>query len=205
MRTPSSPPFSFHSNRLPRFVEPHKTACAMEHSSLYVAIGLQRQFDPGYNIVLPAIETLGQASPIGSSLWHLATTYGTDEAFKQINTSMMDRRIAHGAGLLVLDPSRRYAKWHLRQPLSDLIAAHWNYQNNLFISFSTSNNGNNYQTVIHRIAQLGTWAPISRSTWYVSSSVSSKDAFHYMLQDMTSGDRLCVFDSAGNQAVWKES
>ena len=117
---------------------------------------------------------------------------------------MMDRRIDSGAGLLVLDPITRKAKWHLRQPLSDLIKSHWSFQNNLFISFSLEDPSSNQQYVLERITKLGTWAPISKSTWYVSSAVSSKDALYYLLGGLGSGDKLCVFDSAGNQAVWQE-
>ena len=98
-------------------------------------------------------------------------------------------------------------KWHLRQPLSDLLDAHWGYQNNIFISFSLKAAEKNQQIhPINRIAQIGPWAPISRTTWYVSSSISTKDAFHYMLHGLESGDQaMYVFDSQGNQAVWMES
>lgn len=175
----------------------------MEHTALYVALGMQ-EIDPGYKTVLPVIESLGQSIYLGTALWYLRSTHDIQESFRRINTSMMDRRIDSGAGLLVLDPVTRKAKWHLKQPLSDLIAAHWGYQNNIFISFSLLDASRNQQTVLERITKLGTWAPISKTTWYVSSSVSSKDAFYYLLGGLDSGDKLCVFDSAGNQAVWQE-
>lgn len=175
----------------------------MEHTALYVALGLQEK-DPGYKAVLPVIESLGQSVYLGTALWYLHSSQSMQESFRRINTSMMDRRIDSSAGLLVLDPTSRFAKWHLRQPLSDLIEAHWSYQNNLFISFSLLNPSRNQQHVLERITKLGTWAPISKTTWYISSSVSSKDAFYFMLGGLESGDKLCVFDSAGNQAIWQE-
>ena len=175
----------------------------MEHTPLYVALGLQEK-DPGYKKVRPVIESLGPTVHLGTALWHLQSTQNLHESFKRINTSMMDRRIDSTAGLLVLDPMARFAKWHLRQPLSDLIESHWTYQNNVFISFSLQAPKVNQQCVLERITRLGTWAPISKSTWYVSASISSKDALYYMLGALESGDKLCIFDSTGNQAVWQE-
>lgn len=175
----------------------------MQHTSLYVAMELQ-EVDPGYRAVSPSIEALGQATPLGTALWQLSTALSLQEAFKRLNGSMMDRRIGAGAGLLVLDPLARHARWHLRQPLSDLIRAQWDYQNNLFISFSLAEETRNRQALLTHMTRLGIWAPISKTTWYVSSPVSSKDAFRYLLTTLESGDRLCVFDSAGNQAVWRE-
>jgi len=176
----------------------------MENTALYVSLGLQEK-DPGYLDVTPTIESLGQITPLSSALWYLVSPHDIQEAFQAINTSMMNPRIDSSAGLLLLDPATGYAKWHLRQPLSDLLDAHWGYQNNIFISFSLKAAEKNQQMILNRIAQIGPWAPISRTTWYVSSSISTKDAFHYMLHDLEGGDRLCVFDSQGNQAVWMES
>ena len=175
----------------------------MEHTALYVALGMQ-EMDPGYKAVLPVIESLGQPVSLGTALWYVRSTCDIKESFRRINTSMMDRRIDSGAGLLVLNPITRKAKWHLRQPLSDLIESHWGFQNNLFISFSLVDPTRNQQNVLERITKLGPWAPISKTTWYVSSAVSSKDALYYLLGGLGSGDKLCVFDSAGNQAVWQE-
>ena len=170
---------------------------------LYIALGLQ-EMDPGYPTVLPAIESLGTATLIGTGLWYLQSKHTMQEAFTKINTSMMDRRIDSYAGLLVLDPATRFAKWHLRQPLSDLMQSHWEFQNNIFISFTLTNPDHNQRAVLERITRLGNWAPISKTTWYVSTSYTSKDALHYVLGALGSGDKLCVFDSAGNQAVWQE-
>ena len=175
----------------------------MENTILYVALGLQ-EMDPGYPTVSPAIESLGETTRLNTDLWYVQTPHSLQEAFRQINTSMMNPRIDSNAGLLVLDPVSRYALWHLKQPLSDLIGAHWEYQNNLFISFALVDSARNRRLVLDSITRLGTWAPISRTTWYVSSAVSTKDAFHYLVQGLESGDRLCVFDNAGNQALWQE-
>ena len=175
----------------------------MDYTPLYVALGLQEK-DPGYKTVRPVIESLGPVVPLGTALWHLRSKQDLKESFRLINTSMMDRRIDSSAGLLVLDPVNRFAKWHLKQPLSDLLDAQWTYQNNIFISFSLQKPGKNQQQILERITQLGTWAPISKTTWYVSASISSKEAFYYMLGALETGDKICVFDSTGNQAVWQE-
>lgn len=175
----------------------------MADTPLYVALGLQEK-DPGYKTVRPVIESLGPSVYLGTALWHLRSKQGLKGSFQLINQSMMDRRIDSRAGLLVLNPSTRFAKWHLRQPLSDLLDAQWTYQNNIFISFSLQDPESNLQPVLDRITKLGAWAPISKTTWYISSSYSSKEAFYYMLGVLKSGDKLCVFDSTGNQAVWQE-
>lgn len=175
----------------------------MENTALYVSLGLQEK-DPGYLSVTPTIESLGHVTPLSQALWYLVTPHDIQEAFQKINNSMMNPRIDSSAGLLLLDPVSGYARWHLRQPLSDLLDAHWNHQNNIFISFSLKQPESNLRKVLERITQLGIWAPISKSTWYISASISSKEAMYYMLGALESGDKLCVFDSVGNQAVWQE-
>ena len=61
-----------------------------------------------------------------------------------------------------------------------------------------------HQQLIHCITQLGIWAPLSKNTWYVSTSISSKHVFQSLLNLLDVGDQLCVFDSCGQLAIWQD-
>ena len=173
------------------------------HKYLYVALGIQES-DPGFAVVSPTLSALGQASKISASFWQIKSTYSAEEAFKQINTSMLDRRIDGSATLMLLDPASGQAHWHLRQPLSDLIKSYWDYQNNLFVSFAPWDGHQNGPSFFERVTRLGMWAPISKTIWYVSTSIAAKDAFHYLIDVLEHGDRLSLLDSHGDIAFWQE-
>ena len=169
---------------------------------LYIALGLQPP-DPGFGPVADLIHTLGDSTVLGQSLWHLVTECDADAVFKQLNTSMMDRRIDSTAGLIVVDPAGSNACWHLRQPLNDLLQAQWGFANNLFIAFDLKQPDTNQQAFLQRLTRIGTWAAISKTTWYVSASTSTRDALYYLSEALLEGDRLCIFDSTGNHARWE--
>jgi len=171
--------------------------------SLYVTLGLDEQ-EVGYQIVSQATDTLGERTQITPSLWQVKTLKNLDCAFKEINTSMLDRRIDSYSSLLVLDPVSKDARWHLRQPLSDLLSAYWDYQNNVFISFSVGDTSNKQQRIIQCITELGIWAPLSKTIWYLSTTTSSKKVFQSLLNVLDPGDQLCVFDSHGQLALWQD-
>ena len=172
-------------------------------NSLYVAVGLQEQ-DVGYPIVVHATETFGERKPLTHSLWKVRTQLDVDIAFKEINTSMLDRRIDSHSSLLVFDSASGKAKWHVRQPLSDLISAYWNYQNNVFISFSLDQPSLNLKQLIQCITKAGIWAPLSKNLWYLSTNMPSKRLFQSLLDPLGIGDQLCVFDSRGQLAIWND-
>ncbi len=195
--------FMEHSATRPEQVLQGPSLTLPDPSNLYVAVGLEEP-DPGFQSVARAVEALGVCTPIDPSLWHVQTKYMLEEVFRQLNTSMMDRRIDSDSGLLVLDPNTGQAKWHLKQPLSDLIQAHWAYENNLFISFSLKHREQNHRDLIDLITRLGIWAPISKSTWYVSSEHTVKDAFPWLTAPLMPGDQLCLFDNTGSLAIWQE-
>ena len=171
--------------------------------SLYVTLGLDEQ-EAGYSIVAQATDSLGERTLVTPTLWQVKTPKNLDCAFKEINTSMLDRRIDSYSSLLVLDPTTKEARWHLRQPLSDLLSAYWSYQNNVFISFSLSNISQKQQHIIQCITELGIWAPLSKTIWYLSTTVSSKKVFQSLLNVLDPGDQLCVFDSHGQLALWQD-
>ena len=176
---------------------------SVNQHSLYVTLGLDEQ-EAGYHIVAHAADSLGERTQVTPSLWQVKTVMNLDCAFKEINTSMLDRRIDSYSSLLVLDPVSKEARWHLRQPLSDLLSAYWDYQNNVFISFSLSETSDKHQQLIHCITDLGIWAPLSKTIWYLSTMTSSKKVFQSLLNVLDTGDQLCVFDSHGQLALWQD-
>ncbi|MEM8487881.1 MAG: hypothetical protein AAF564_20185 [Bacteroidota bacterium] len=169
---------------------------------LYLALGIQES-EPGFSVVSAVIGELGKTQKIGASFWKINSRFASDEAFKQINASMVDRRIDSSAALMLLDPANGSAKWHLQQPMADLINTYWDYQNNLFISFSLQDAGQNRQAFFERLMHLGIWAPLSKTIWYLSSAFSSNDAFHYLVSALKGGEGLSVLDSKGNIAFWQ--
>lgn len=169
---------------------------------LYLALGIQES-EPGFAVVSPVIGELGKTQKIGASFWKINTPFASEEAFKQINASMVDRRIDSSAALMLLDPANGSAKWHLQQPMADLINTYWDYQNNLFVSFSLQDAGQNRQAFFERLMHLGIWAPLSKTIWYLSSAFSSNDAFHYLVGALKSGEGISVLDSKGNIAFWQ--
>ena len=175
----------------------------LQNKGLYVAIGLDEE-EAGYPIVSQAADRLGDRIALTSSLWHITTQLSLQDAFREINSSMVDRRIENHTSLLVVDPVSNYSKWHLRQPLSDLMCAHWNFENNLFISFALHDVPQKRNPLFQCLTGLGTWAPLSRTIWYLSTSHSSKDVFQQLLHTIDTGDQLCVFDSQGHLAIWQD-
>ena len=53
----------------------------MEHTALYVALGMQEK-DPGYKAVLPVIESLGHSVNLGTALWYLRSSCDIKESFR---------------------------------------------------------------------------------------------------------------------------
>ncbi len=169
---------------------------------LYVALGIQES-DPGFMVVCPVINDIGKSVKIGPSFWQIETTLTSAVAFKQINSSMIDRRIDSHAALMLLDPSKGEAKWHLRQPMAELIKTYWGYQNNLLISFNLGDEQKNNRKFIERMTLLGMWAPLSKTIWYISSAYKSADAFHFLTGALEAGDEFSMLDGRGNVALWQ--
>lgn len=74
--------------------------------------------------------------------------------------------------------------------------------NNLFISYDLISPNQNYEAVIESIKELGNWAYINKSTWYVSSSLSAEEAAKKIHLKMDSNDILMVINTSNNAAYW---
>ena len=188
-------------------IKPDKLISALKpeepQHSLFIAIGLDAG-EPGHSKIAETVESLGSNVPYHESLWRVSCKHDLDKAFKQINTSMIDRRIDGTAGLLMLDPNEGHVKWHLRRPFSELLKGCWHMRNNLFISFTLQDPTASYERVVGDVLALGISAPIGKSIWYSSSTYSSKEAFRILISSMEPGDELMVFDERGNVALWHD-
>lgn len=74
--------------------------------------------------------------------------------------------------------------------------------NNLFISYDLNSPNQNYDKVIEEIKELGNWAYINKSTWYVSSSYTAESAATKIHSKMDNNDVLIVINTSNNEAYW---
>jgi hypothetical protein len=74
--------------------------------------------------------------------------------------------------------------------------------NNLFISYDLYEPGKNYEAVSSAIKELGSWARVQKSFWYVRSQFGAQQAAEYVRRSMDANDSLIVIDSANNNACW---
>ena len=174
----------------------------MAPNAFYVALGIEEN-EPGYNAGKTAVESLGTTQQLSRSLWHLGTRHSLIDAFYRINNSMLDRRIASHAGLLILNPVTHHAKWYLEPFVSHVIQSQWDIRNNIFLSFNLEESPRKKQRILSVIHTLGTVAPIATSTWYLSSLHTTKEVFRALHTVLQRGDQLCLFDSTGTIAIWQ--
>lgn len=74
--------------------------------------------------------------------------------------------------------------------------------NNLHISYDLAGPDRDYGAVIARIKELGNWAKIEFSFFYVNSRLSASDARDHVWTAMRAGDKLYVVDATNNNAAW---
>jgi hypothetical protein len=75
--------------------------------------------------------------------------------------------------------------------------------NNLLISYDLYRPGQNYEMVAKAIKELGSWARVQMSFWYVRSNFTSAQACQHVWQAMDSNDSLIVIDSTNDRANWQ--
>ncbi|MGQ2942443.1 MAG: hypothetical protein ACT6Q7_00425 [Blastomonas fulva] len=74
--------------------------------------------------------------------------------------------------------------------------------NNLHVSYDLMAPGQNYDGVITKIKELGNWAKIGYSFWYVNSSYTASQARDHIVAALDSGDKLYVVDASNGVAAW---
>lgn len=74
--------------------------------------------------------------------------------------------------------------------------------NNLHISYDLMTPGQNYEGLVSKIKELGNWAKIEYSFWYVNSSYTAAQARDHLIQALDDGDKLYVVDASNGTAAW---
>jgi len=74
--------------------------------------------------------------------------------------------------------------------------------NNLHISYDLYAPGQNYDKVIERIKQLGMWAKVHMSFWYVNSTYTAEQAVEFLKPVLDLNDKVYVVDATNNSAAW---
>lgn len=75
--------------------------------------------------------------------------------------------------------------------------------NNLHVSYDLYQPGQNYEKVIERIKQLGSWAKIHQSFWYVDSPHTAEQAVKQVWAVMDPNDSIYILDATNNNAAWQ--
>jgi len=74
--------------------------------------------------------------------------------------------------------------------------------NNLHISYDLMESGKNYEEVIAKIKELGNWAKIEYSFWYVNSTYTAAQARDHVKSVLDNNDKLYVVDASNGSAAW---
>jgi hypothetical protein len=74
--------------------------------------------------------------------------------------------------------------------------------NNLHISYDLFKPGQDYESVIEKIKELGSWAKIHKSYWYVNSSFTASQAVDHIKPALDTNDKVYVVDATNNVAAW---
>jgi hypothetical protein len=106
----------------------------------------------------------------------------------------MPAGIRFGASVITADQKRASIQLPIRQEES--------MANNLHISYDLHGTDREYGPVMDKIKELGNWAKIEFSFFYVNSSYSAEDAASHVWSVMRPSDRLYVVDATNNQAYW---
>jgi hypothetical protein len=75
--------------------------------------------------------------------------------------------------------------------------------NNLHISYDLINPGQSYDRLIEKIKELGSWAKVGYSFWYVRSSYTSAEARDFLLPYLDKNDKIYVVDATNGAAAWQ--
>jgi hypothetical protein len=73
---------------------------------------------------------------------------------------------------------------------------------NIFVSYDLHNPGQRYDQVAQAIKNLGYWAKVHQSFWYLSTHLSAKQVAEAVWKVMDNNDALFVVDATKNDAAW---
>jgi len=73
--------------------------------------------------------------------------------------------------------------------------------NNLHVSYDLKEPGKNYDRVIAAAKQLGSWAKVHYSFWYVKSDLTAAQARDALVRALDSNDSVYVVDATNDVAA----
>lgn len=74
--------------------------------------------------------------------------------------------------------------------------------NNLHVSYDLIKPDKNYEKVIAKVKELGSWAKIHYSYWYVNSAKTASQAVDFLKPALDANDKVYVVDATNNTAAW---
>ncbi len=74
--------------------------------------------------------------------------------------------------------------------------------NNLHVSYDLISPGQDYDKVIDKVKELGSWAKVHKSFWYVNSTYSASEAVAHIKPALDNNDKVYVVDAGNNVAAW---
>lgn len=74
--------------------------------------------------------------------------------------------------------------------------------NNLLISYDLISPGQHYEAVVEKIKELGGWAKVEYSFWYVNSTYTAAQARDHIKTVLDANDKLFVVDASNGTAAW---
>ncbi|ELV8552712.1 hypothetical protein D2H34_002002 [Vibrio fluvialis] len=74
--------------------------------------------------------------------------------------------------------------------------------NNLFISYDLNSPHQDYSAVIEAIKNLGPWAYVQKSLWYVKTDTNTEQVAKIIREKQDSNDSLIVINTSINEAYW---
>ena len=75
--------------------------------------------------------------------------------------------------------------------------------NNIQIFCELKSTAENGEAVTAKIKELGSWARVSTSFWYVDSALTASEARDQIAPLLETGDCLFVVNASNGQAAWK--
>jgi hypothetical protein len=75
--------------------------------------------------------------------------------------------------------------------------------NNLVVSYDLNNPGQNYEKIIAAVKDLGSWAKVHKSVWYVRSVYNATQAVENLWAVMDANDSVFVVDATNGNAAWQ--
>lgn len=75
--------------------------------------------------------------------------------------------------------------------------------NNIHIFCELQSTAENGKAVIAKIKELGTWARINPSFWYIDSTLTASEVRDQLAPLLKDGDCLFIVNASSGQAAWK--